>query len=82
MIIRALFNIVKAKLFCGKAIIILGPRQSGKTILVKYLLEKESLPGNFLNCDEPAVKSMFEDISTAKWRQVIGDYSIIVIDEA
>jgi len=82
MILRELFNIAKAKLFDGKAIIILGPRQSGKTTLVKYLLEKESLPGNLLNCDEPAVKSMFEDISTAKWRQVIGDYKIIVIDEA
>ena len=82
MIKRELFGITKSKLFDGKAIIILGPRQSGKTTLVKELLEKESLPGNFLNCDEPAVKSIFEDISTAKWKQVIGEYKIIVIDEA
>jgi predicted AAA+ superfamily ATPase len=82
MIKRALFDLAKAKLFDGKAIIILGPRQSGKTTLVKDLLEKESLPGNFLNCDEPAVKSIFEDISTARWRQLIGDNKIIVIDEA
>jgi predicted AAA+ superfamily ATPase len=82
MIKRALFDLAKAKLFDGKAIIILGPRQSGKTTLVKDILEKESLPGNFLNCDEPAVKAIFEDISTAKWRQLIGDNRIIVIDEA
>jgi uncharacterized protein len=82
MIKRELFNIAKAKLFNSKAIIILGPRQSGKTTLVKDLLEKESLAGNFLNCDEPEVKSILEDISTARWRQVIGDNKIMVIDEA
>jgi len=82
MIKRDLFNIAKARLFDGKAIIILGPRQSGKTTLVKEIMERESLPGNFLNCDEPAVKSTFEDISTAKWKQIIGNYKIIVIDEA
>jgi uncharacterized protein len=82
MIKRELFSLAKSKLFAGKAIIILGPRQSGKTTLVKELLEKENLPGNFLNCDEPEVKSIFEDISTAKWRQVISDNKIIVIDEA
>ena len=82
MIKRELSSIAKSKLFTGKAIIILGPRQSGKTTLVKELLEKESLPSIFLNCDEPAIKSTFEDISTAKWRQIIGNYKIIVIDEA
>lgn len=82
MIKRELYDLAKSKLFSGKAVIILGPRQSGKTTLVKELLEKETIPGNFLNCDEPAVKSIFEDISTAKWKQVIGNNKIIVIDEA
>jgi len=82
MIERELYNIAKARLFDGKAIIILGPRQSGKTTLVKEIIKRESLQGNFINCDEPAVKSIFEDISTAKWRQIIGNYKIIVIDEA
>ena len=76
MIKRELYDLAKSKLFSGKAVIILGPRQSGKTTLVKELLEKETIPGNFLNCDEPAVKSIFEDISTAKWKQVIGGYKI------
>jgi uncharacterized protein len=77
MIKRELFEITQSKLFQGKAIIILGGRQSGKSTFVREVLGRQSLPGLILNCDEPAVKASLEDISTAKWRQLIGDHKIL-----
>lgn len=82
MIKRKLEDIINEHLFDGKCIIILGARQTGKTTLVNHIISNQDLSHLLLNCDEPAVKSMLDDISTAKWRQIIGDYKIIVIDEA
>ena len=82
MIIRELFTLIKEKLFDGKCIIILGARQTGKTTLVKELLVDQSFPGLYLNCDEPSTKSILEEVSTAKWKQLIGEYKIVIVDEA
>jgi len=82
MIERSLLKIAESKLFKGKAIIILGARQTGKTTLVKKILTMQGSPGTFLNCDEPAVKSFLEEVSTAKWKQLIGDHKMLVVDEA
>jgi len=82
MIKRELSSIISGRLFEGKAIVVLGARQTGKTTLVKALLD-ELKPGSlFLNCDEPAVKILLEDVSTMRWRQIIGENKILVLDEA
>ncbi|MCB0380077.1 MAG: AAA family ATPase, partial [Flavobacteriales bacterium] len=47
MIARTLTKIVSSKLFKGKAIVLIGPRQVGKTTLIKELLR--SNPYLFLN---------------------------------
>jgi predicted AAA+ superfamily ATPase len=53
---------IKNNFFKGKAIILLGPRQVGKTTLIQELLEeKEHL---FLNGDDPAIRAMLENVST------------------
>ncbi len=81
MIERELSLLVNEKLFDGKCIIILGARQTGKTTLVKEILAKTA-QGLFLNCDEPSVKIILEDVSSARWSQLIGENRIVVIDEA
>ena len=43
MIKRILSATIEKKLGAGKAIIVLGPRQVGKTTLLKALAEKQSL---------------------------------------
>ncbi len=82
MIKRELSSIISGRLFEGKAIVVLGARQTGKTTLVKALLDELKLGSLFLNCDEPAVKILLEDVSTMRWRQIIGENKILVLDEA
>ena len=82
MINRELSSIIRGQMFEGKSIIILGTRQTGKTTLVKALLNELKLASLFLNCDEPAVKSLLDDVSTMRWRQIIGENKILVLDEA
>jgi predicted AAA+ superfamily ATPase len=82
MINRIQSENLKSLFFSGKAIILLGARQTGKTTLVKQLIQDAGEPALFINCDEPATVSVFENISTDKWKQIIGDNKLVVIDEA
>lgn len=80
MIKRTLFHKIESKFFKGKAIILLDPRQVGKTTLIQELLSnKEHL---FLNGDDPAVREMLQSVSASKLKSIIGKHSIIFIDEA
>lgn len=80
MIERSLYGIIKNRFFKGKAIIILGPRQVGKTTLILELLKKKEYL--FLNGDDPAIREMLQNISTAKLKTIIGNHKIVFIDEA
>ena len=82
MLARIQAENLKKQLFSGKAIILLGARQTGKTTLVKQLIKETGEPSTYINCDEPAAQSIFENISTDKWKQLIGKNRIVVIDEA
>ena len=82
MIIRQLQKTIEARLFQGKAIIVIGARQVGKSTLFKMILEKQKLPALQLNCDEPEVQDMLTDINSADLRLLIGRHKIVVIDEA
>lgn len=82
MIGRIQSDNLKSFMFTGKAILLLGARQTGKTTLVKKLIDESAKPSQYINCDEPSSFSAFENISTEKWKQIIGDKKIIVIDEA
>lgn len=80
MIKRTLFKKIESKFFQGKAILLLGPRQVGKTTLIKELLiHKEHL---FLNGDDPSIREMLQGATTSKLKSIIGKHSIIFIDEA
>jgi uncharacterized protein len=82
MISRQLIDILQARLFSGKAILILGARQTGKTTLVKQLVNLSKAKTVFLNGDEPGTVSLFENMTSEKWKQIIGDNKIVVVDEA
>jgi predicted AAA+ superfamily ATPase len=79
MIKRKLFDIILKKK--GKAIIVLGPRQSGKTTLMNEItdpMENKLL----LNCDDPLVRELLENANTERLRQIIGKHQVVFIDEA
>lgn len=82
MIVRQLQNTIEQRMFAGKAIIVIGARQVGKSTLFKMILEKQECKTLQLNCDEPEVKDMLNGINTAELRLLIADNRIVVIDEA
>ncbi len=82
MIRREQTAYAKARLFKGKALLVFGPRQVGKTTFVQNLiadLDKKTL---FLNGDESDVLVLFENPNVSKLKNIIGDNEILVIDEA
>lgn len=82
MITRQLQKTIEQRMFAGKAIIVIGARQVGKSTLFKMILEKQDCKTLQLNCDEPEVKDMLSGINTAELRLLIADNRIVVIDEA
>ena len=81
MIKRKLENLIKSKLNKGKAIILIGARQVGKTTLLKMLFSKsENIL--WLNGDELDVQNLFENISAARLKTIFGTKKIVIIDEA
>ena len=66
----------------GKAIVVLGARQVGKTTLLRHILNAQELPYLWLNGDEPDVQALFQNASTDRLKIFFGNASIIVIDEA
>jgi len=81
MINRTIEPAIRSALSSGKAVILLGARQVGKTTLADLLFgsQPDTL---WLNGDEPDVRAMFENINSAKLKAIIGNAKIVVIDEA
>lgn len=69
-------------MFSGKAIIVIGARQVGKSTLFKMVLENRTEPTLQLNCDEPEVKEMLTQMNSQELKMLIGGNRIVVIDEA
>ena len=81
MIKRKLRDIIEKRLFDGKAILLMGPRQVGKTTLLKELFEgREDVM--WLNGDELDVQALFEGVSATRLKAMFGRKKIIIIDEA
>ena len=81
MIERILEKQILANINKKTAIILMGPRQVGKTTLLKSLFEK-STEIIWLNGDEPDIQSIFENISSKRLEAIIGNKKMIIIDEA
>jgi len=82
MITRSLQKIVSDKIGKGKAIIIFGPRQVGKSTLLKIIEQTENGKSIFLDCDNNEIKKALTDTSVTQIKRIIGDNNIIIIDEA
>jgi hypothetical protein len=82
IILRQVASRITERLFLGKAIILLGPRQSGKTTLIREVLEDSGEKYLLLNADEPDVRELLEQATSARLRTIIGNSRIVCIDEA
>jgi len=81
MIERALKQRICDKLNQGKAILLFGPRQTGKTTLLHQILD-EKQDVMWLNGDEADVQQLFENASSTRLKSVFGKCKTIVLDEA
>jgi len=82
LIERAIYEQIMKNLFKGKAIIITGPRQVGKTTLLQAIMKESESKVLYLNCDEPDIRPMLENASSTSLKALIGDNALILIDEA
>ena len=81
MITRILESQIKKRLFSNKAIILTGPRQAGKTTLIRKVLEEEKNV-LLLDGDDPTVINLLNRPNTEMLRQLIGLNKIVFIDES
>ncbi len=80
MILRTLLDVLRHRMFQGKAIVLIGPRQVGKTTLIQTLLEgKDHL---FLDGDDPDVRTLLDGVGLSRLKAIIGNHSLVFVDEA
>lgn len=82
MITRTLQQRIEGNLFKGKAIIVIGARQVGKSTLFRQITEKLEEPVLMLNCDEPEVKELLAGMNLTELKLMLGKHRVVVIDEA
>lgn len=80
MINRSIESSLISKLGKGKAIIIVGPRQVGKTTLIKTILRNEEYL--FLDADDPIIRNLLTNPNIEQLKSIIGKSKIVFIDEA
>ena len=81
---RDLRAVLESKIGKGKVLLLIGPRQVGKTTLLKNILTSVSSEKKvqFWNCDESDVRQFLSEANSAKLKSFVGNSDFIVIDEA
>lgn len=79
---RAITENILNKLQPNKVIIVLGARRVGKTVLVKEILQRLNEPVLILNGEDINVHDKLARRSIENYKQLIGAYSVLYIDEA
>lgn len=82
MIQRRIRSVLESRFFAGKAIILVGPRQVGKSTLFKYLISQSDISAMYLDCDDPETRSTLTSANNDELSLLIGNKRLIVIDEA
>ena len=80
MITRTLAKRIRNKIGKGKAIMVIGPRQVGKTTLIRNELANQDIA--FFDGDDPTVRNLLDSPNTEKIRSLIGNKKVVFIDEA
>jgi uncharacterized protein len=80
MIVRTLQATLQKRLFKGKAILLFGPRQCGKSTLVETMLG--NLDHYYMNGDEADVRETLFNTTSTKLKAIIGNKKVVFIDEA
>ena len=82
LIERAIENQIFDLLGSNKVILILGTRRVGKTFLVNRIRERYQGKLLALNAEDVDVQEMLRKRSAANYQRIVGDVSLLIIDEA
>lgn len=81
MIDRSISDLIEKDFSKGKILLLMGPRQVGKTTLFEHLAEKSSEVLK-LNCDNYDIRTLLEEKTSTELKELIGNNKIVFIDEA
>ena len=81
-LVRELSNLILKKLQPNKVVILYGARRVGKTMLVKEILANVNEPILRLNGDDIHVHDKLSIRSIENYKQILGTYKLLYIDEA
>jgi len=79
---RYLEESVKSRLFRGKAILLFGPRQAGKSTLIETILKEADQSWIYFNGDEVDTRELLSNTTSTRLKALIGNHKIVFIDEA
>ena len=82
MIKRCIKKQIDSCLHKGKAVIIVGPRQVGKTTLLKMLTADTDRKVLLWNCDEPDIRKKLNEPTSTELGAETANADLILIDEA
>lgn len=82
MIERFIKEQIDKRLYRGKAIIVVGPRQVGKTTLLRMLTADTDREVLVWNCDEPDVRKKLNEPTSTELGAETAHADLILIDEA
>jgi len=82
MILRAQAHSIGQWLGKGKAVIVIGPRQVGKTTIVQQITHSLNKKILWLTGDDPEARSLLDNISLARLQNLLGQNEVVVVDEA
>ena len=80
MIQRFIEDTIREKINSGKAIVLAGARQVGKTTLIKNILSE--IDYLFLDADDPTVRNLLTSPNTEELKTLLGENKYVFIDEA
>ncbi len=82
MIVRSQQDRILRTLSRGKAVLLMGPRQVGKSTLTRQVFADRVSEVLWLNGDDGDTRDFFLNFTATKMRQALGAKKIVVIDEA
>ena len=82
MITRVQSAKIERAFFKGKAIIVSGARQVGKTTMLEHILQKYQDKLLALDGDDITIQELLNRPNTQQIKQIIGDNKLVFIDEA
>jgi hypothetical protein len=79
---RTLLAQLRDSILPGKALVVYGPRQVGKTTLAQELLASLPMRSKFVNADELTYREALASQNRQRLGEVLGEAELLVIDEA